>query len=108
MLAQICNKMMGQSLSYSRSLSLSLSFQEKERESEREKKGERKRERKNGQNGESGHLHLAVLIFSRSYQITNKHRFQRRKKRQTIFFCISAITHRKIKIINIFNLSDKI
>jgi hypothetical protein len=74
------------------------------REGEREKNREREkeRERENGQNEESGHLHLAVLIFSRSYQIKNKRRFQRRKKGK-----ITAITHPKIKIINIFYFGDK-
>jgi hypothetical protein len=82
------------------------------REGEREKNREREkeRERENGQNEESGHLHLAVLIFSCSYQITNKRRFQRRKKGKNTFFRVLAITHRKIKIrkiINIFNFRDK-
>jgi hypothetical protein len=47
---------------------------------------EKKRERENGQKGELGHLHLAVLIFSHSYQITNKRQFQKRKKGQNTFF----------------------
>jgi hypothetical protein len=48
---------------------------EKERERKRKSEREKERERKNGQYGESGHLHLAVLILSCSYQITNKRRF---------------------------------
>jgi hypothetical protein len=57
---------------------------------------EREREgKKNRQNGESGHLHLAVLIFSRSYQITNKRRFQALKKRQKYFF--SYIGHNSLE-----------
>jgi hypothetical protein len=44
----------------------------KEKEREREKEREKERERVNGQNGESGHLHLEVLIFNCSYQNTKK------------------------------------
>jgi hypothetical protein len=64
---------------------------EREKERERERERDKERKRKNGQNGESGHLHLAVLIFSRSYQITNKRQFQRHKKLQKPFF--SYISH---------------
>jgi hypothetical protein len=44
----------------------------REKERKRERKRERERERVNGRNGESGHLHLEVLIFNCSYQNTKK------------------------------------